>query len=341
MRDTQGWWFYWNFHVSNAAGRTLAFKFTDGNPIGVLGPAVSADHGENWSWLGADSVRGSSFGYAFERDQNDVRFCFAIPYEQRFRYEEGNSSHVRTVELCKSRKGRPVPIWRLGKLDAEPAHRILITARHHACESVANYVLDGIIETVGADTEAGKWFCENVEIMAVPFVDLDGVADGDQGKNRKPHDHNRDYRGESIYPSVRAIRELVGEWSDGKLIAAFDLHCPWIRGDYNEVIYMVGSSDPAIWRQQSVFGGIVEKVQRGTLVYRVSDNLPFGQAWNTGGNYAAGKSFSRWAAELEGVKLSTGIEIPYARANGKAVTAETAREFGCDLAVAIYEYLRD
>lgn len=81
VRDTAGWWFYWNFQVEGAAGRTLVFQFTDGNPIGVLGPAVSADGGSGWRWLGAESVSGNSFRYTFGRNEQEVRFCFAIPYQ--------------------------------------------------------------------------------------------------------------------------------------------------------------------------------------------------------------------------------------------------------------------
>ncbi len=341
LRDTKGWWFYWNFQVEGTGAKTVTFQFTDGNPIGVLGPAASTDRGLSWSWLGAESVSGNSFEYTFDHDKQQVRFCFAIPYDSTFESKHAADPHFEIVQLCRSRKGRRVPRWHFGKLDGEPLHRIFITARHHACESSANFALDGIIEAVLADTAEGKWFRENVEVMAAPFVDFDGVADGDQGKNRKPHDHNRDYGGESIYPSVRAIRQLVPKWSDGKLVAVFDLHCPWIRGEHNEVIYMVGSSDAEIWKQQCAFGEILEEVQTGTLKYRISDNLPFGKAWNTGANYGSGKSCSRWAGELSGVRLSTGIEIPYARANGKTVTAQTAKEFGRDLARAVYHYLRD
>ena len=47
-----------------------------------------------------------------------------------------------------------------------------------------------------------------------------------------------------MYPSVAAIRSFVPEWSQGRLSVAMDLHCPWIRGPHNEVIYMVGRREP-------------------------------------------------------------------------------------------------
>jgi len=80
LRDTQGDWFYWCFRVRGAAGRRLAFTFTRGNPIGVLGPALSADAGLTWKWLGRDAAQGPTFRYSFAPDAAEVRFCFAIPY---------------------------------------------------------------------------------------------------------------------------------------------------------------------------------------------------------------------------------------------------------------------
>src|SRR5215213_4902724 len=52
LRDTEGNWFYWAFRVTGAQNRTLTFEFTQQQPVGVRGPAVSLDDGVNWSWLG-------------------------------------------------------------------------------------------------------------------------------------------------------------------------------------------------------------------------------------------------------------------------------------------------
>ena len=335
MRDTSGWWFYWNFRVRGAAGRTLTFRFTNRNPIGVRGPAVSDDDGKTWSWLGSRSVKGASFRYSFPAGPGAVRFCFAMPYQhadmQQFLKRHSKHKHLAIRELCKTRKGRTVQRIHLGNVTGKPTCRVLLTARHHCCEMMAGYALEGAIAAILAETPDGRWFRKNVEVMAVPFMDTDGVADGDQGKNRKPRDHNRDYVGKSIYPSVRALRELAPKWSAGRLKIAFDLHCPYIRGRHNEVIYMVGSPDKRIWAQQCAFGRILESVRTGPLPYKASDNLPFGKAWNTGANFKAGKSCGRWAAELDGISLAGTFEIPYANVAGKPVTGETARAFGADL----------
>jgi hypothetical protein len=343
LRDTEGWWFYWSFRARGGADRKMTFEFKDPSPIGTRGPACSVDGGRSWRWLGTDCVKGAAFTYSFPAGADEVRFCFAIPYQEadlnRFLKKNGQSPHMSVETHCRTRKGRTTRRIRAGRIEGEPQHRVLLTARHHACESLASYVLEGILQTVLEESGDGRWLREHVEFLAVPFMDKDGVEDGDQGKNRRPHDHNRDYAGTSIYPSVRALREYVPRWSRGRLRLALDLHCPWIRGTRNEMIYMVGGPDLEIWKEVGKFSGILEKVQKGPLVYRKADNLPFGKEWNTGRNYQGKKSCSRWAGELEGIRFATTIETPYANVRKGEVTAESARAFGADVARAIRRYL--
>ena len=95
----------------------------------------------------------------------------------------------------------------------------------------------------------------------------------------------------------------------------------------------------AAWAQQCNFSEILEAIQTGPLRFNASDNLPFGQAWNTADNFQAGKSFTSWARELPGIALATSIEIPYANASGQEVNSRSARAFGRDLTEAIRCYL--
>ena len=342
LRDTEGWWFYWCFRVRGAEGRTLTFNFSEGTPIGVRGPGVSLDEGATWEWLG-EHPGNKSFTYSFPADARSVRFSFGMPYTESqlnaFLNRIGDNPALKKETLCQSRKGRDVERLRIGKLKGEPQFRVLITCRAHCCEMMTSYVAEGLIEAALAADKDGKWFRKNVELLVIPFVDKDGVADGDQGKNRKPRDHNRDFDANSIYPETRALQKFVPRWSAGKLPLTIDLHCPHIRGNFNEFIYLVGSAKPKIWEQQERFGNILERVQKGPLVYRATNNLPFGQAWNTTNNFTAGTSIGRWAGELPGVKLATTIEFPYANALGGEVNANTARAFGNDLSHAIREYL--
>lgn len=343
LRDTEGDWFYWCFRARGAAGRTLTVHFTGSEVVGVRGPGVSLDRGETWTWLGSESGDGHSFAYAVPAGADEVRFSFGMPYQQTrlqaFLTRHAGHAHLRLDELCRTRKGRGVECLHLGRVGNQAPLKVLLTCRHHCCEMMASYALEGLMEEILADGEVGQWSRDQVEFLVVPFADKDGVEDGDQGKNRRPRDHNRDYDGESAHVETASLRNMVPAWSEGQLRLALDLHCPWIRGAHNEVIYLVGSESPERWREQGRFSESLASVQRGPLVFSPADNLAFGQSWNTGKNTAAGMNFSRWASGLSGVRLATSIEIPYANASGREVNQQTAAAFGRDLARALQHYL--
>jgi hypothetical protein len=343
LRDTQGGWFYWCFRVRGAAGRTLRFN---GIPIGVRGPAVSLDEGLTWKWLGKDPETGKkTFTYVFPPDAGAVRFSVGMPYVEadwrRFleRIRADDQPALRIGELCKSRKGRSVEKLHAGRLDGEARFRAVVTARHHSCEMMANYAVEGVVEAVLADDDNGRWLREHVELLIVPFADKDGVEDGDQGKNRKPRDHGRDYDDNALYPETATLRAWLPAWIGGRATVAIDLHCPSLSGKTDEHVYQVGKEKPEVWAEQRRFGKVLEGSRQGPLPYETARDLPFGVAWNKGQNYHLGPSFSRWAATIPGMKLATSFEIPYANAAGVEVNDVSARAFGRDLAVAIRRYL--
>lgn len=348
QRDTQkgGWWFYWNFRLRAPEGRPVTVVFTEKNPIGVRGPAMSGDAGAHWRWLGAEAVTeltvdgkpAWSFQAMVPPGAAEARYAFCIPHGQAqlealLQRHQGHPA-LRREELCRSRKGRSVELLRAGNLTA-PQGFVLVTARHHCCETMGSYALEGLLEAVLAEP---RWR-ERWQLVAVPFVDKDGVEDGDQGKNRAPHDHNRDYNAEPLYPEVAAIQKLGAELGDA-VVAALDLHCPHIRGTWNDRVYFVGPQDEKFWQAEVAFAGVLERVQQGPVRFRASDCLPFGTAWNTGGNYTQGRSFGRWAcATFPGAALACTLEIAYADARGDEVNAESARALGRDLARALIEFL--
>lgn len=340
LRETTGNWFYWCFRVRGAEGRTLRFNFTKTDVLGARGPALSTDGGRTWQWLGTNVVAGRTFTYAFPAETSEAFFSLGMTYTERhwrdFMARLGPRPGLKTGTLCQTPKGRSAEFIRVGKVNGTPAHRVALTARHHACEMMASYELEGIIGAVLADDATGRWLREEVEFLIVPFMDKDGVEDGLQGKNRTPHDPNRDYLGESLYPTVAALKQLLPVWSDGKLRLALDLHCPYLKGAGAERIHFVGGPDAGQWERAGRFCNILERVRTGPLVYRPEDNIPYGKSWNT---LAEPRMFGRWAAGLPGVHFATTVELPYANALGKAVNAESARAFGRDLARAIHEYL--
>ena len=344
LRDTEQDWFYWCFRVRGAAGKTLQFEFTRSRALSDRGPAISLDAGATWRWLGADSRHENTFAYSFPKDVPEVRLSYGMPYQEsnwrRFVDLLAGNPYLSLHSLCTTPKQRPVEYALLGCPDAEPLHRVAITCRHHCCEMMASYALEGLIQWVAVDPDpAARWLREKVQFFIVPFIDLDGVEDGDQGKNRRPHDHGRDYEGTSIYAATAALRNRLPEWGAGRLNVALDLHCPWIAGPNNEAIYLVGAAAGRIEQEQRRFSQYVESARQGPLPFRQQDFLPFGSAWNIASNYA-GKSLAAWLAEWPEIRLATAIEIPYATAHAVEVNPSSARLFGADLGRGFATYLR-
>jgi hypothetical protein len=133
--------------------------------------------------------------------------------------------------------------------------------------------------------------------------------------------------------------KLGGAFSN-RVVASLDLHCPHIRGTWNDRVYMVGAESSKHWKQQQAFAATWERVQEGAIRFRAADCLAFGTAWNTAANYGAGCSSARWAQKAyPAARLIAGIEIAYADALGVEVNAATARALGRDLARALAEHL--
>lgn len=162
LRDTAGDWFYWCFRVRGAAGRTLRFHFTRSLALGVRGPGFSLDRGRTWRWLGKQAGEDHGFAFSFPEAPDEVRFSFGMPYQaahwRAFCRALRPNPQLRQGKLCRTSKGRVVEYARLGCLAAEPAERVAITCRHHCCEMMANYVLEGLIRFVLTGSgKAAEW----------------------------------------------------------------------------------------------------------------------------------------------------------------------------------------
>jgi hypothetical protein len=331
----------------------LNFEFKEG-VIGARGAAVCTDGGWTWRWLSELGASATKFQYKFSSEEKEVFFSQGMNYTernlQRFLEKYKDNSDLKVESLCATKKGRNVELLRIHDNKKPPEFKVFLSSRNHCGEMMATYALEGIIETVLSDTEDGRWLREHADFFIVPLVDKDGVEDGDQGKNRKPHDHNRDYK-QRIHTTVQAITEQVPKWLDGKPLFFMDMHCPWLRGGTDplhiekgtsEYLYFVGiNADEKFSKGLQRFGTILEKERKGSIPYKALNNMPFGVSWNTAANYKAPnlQKCDEWGATLPNVVFSSAIEVPFANAEGAVVDADSARILGHDLARAIRIYL--
>ena len=337
---TEGDWFYWYFKISGTAGKKIRFQFEQDNVFTRYGPAYSINNNKNWKWYGENRVSDNGFTFDFAPEDTVGYFSMAFPYTAKSLYEflesTKNSESCIIDTLCLSPENRIVEKIIISSVNGTK-RKVLITARHHACEMMASYVLEGIINSLLNDVDLQD-MRGDTEFLIIPFMDKDGVENGEQGKNRIPRDHNRDYDDEPVHNSTAALKKFVSEWSNGKLKFALDLHCPWIHGNRNEDIYIVGAQYPEIEAEQKVFSKLLEKHSSGEIKSIHKNFLPFGEAWNTGANYTKGISFAGWAAQLEGIEMATTLEYPYSNISGMMVMKDNSRIFGKNVAYSIKEY---
>jgi hypothetical protein len=340
LRDTTEWWFWWAFRVTGGAGRRLTFRFTDGDVFSAIGPCASWG-GDEWQWLGRDADKMTGFTAEIPEGVDSAYFAFAPLYTRRhldtFTAEmESVRVPLHLATLCVGEAGADVPLLRVGASGQANLRQVVLTARMHACETMASFVLEGMVrEWAVGDSEEARWLRDNCVLNAVPLMDADGVERGDQGKMRGPHDHNRDFSDAPLYASVRALQEMLRN-DRGQIDLYLDLHCPWVRYGLNETIFFVGVQEP-FQREQLRFAGLLESIHSGNVPYRATDIIPFGEDWNTG----PATSSAAWVQTEIQPRLASVLEVAYAQARGGTVTPYGLREFGQSLARAIGAYLRE
>ncbi|MBE6615553.1 MAG: hypothetical protein E7631_09655 [Ruminococcaceae bacterium] len=322
IRDTEGDWFYWAFCVEEAAGMTLTFRFPYDARVGRFGPAVSHDL-KNWHWLDVPSW-GDSFTYTFGPGENKVFFAHNMLYHPERFLDFCMNKELPVETVCPSVKGRDLPGTRFGSGDKW----ILLTARHHACESTGSYVLEGVLDTLLPVLP------EEYSVLVIPFVDYDGVVDGDQGKNRKPHDHNRDYTDEPIYAVVDYMMQFGRK---NNLMYTFDFHSPWHQGSQNDHVFLSRSTE-AMEPFTDHFAEFFKKETADIVLHydRIHDVGP-NEQWNDENSPNSKNYFSKQSS----VKLSVTLETPYFGLAETKISQSNMLELGEAFGRAILCYITE
>ncbi len=321
-RDTDDDWFYWCFALEGAEGKTLTFDFGDKHWVGYFGAAVSTDY-KTWRWSGEVSDT-TKFSYTFGKDEKLVYFAHDILYRPEYFFEFAKRLGLGVEALCRTNKGRDIPCFSFGSGDVS----IVLTSRHHACESTGTYVLEGVVEELLKNPiERCRFFC-------VPMVDYDGVCDGDQGKNRRPHDQNRDYGENPIYESTKAIMAFCEE-NDTRL--AFDFHSPWHFSGENDWTFIVQKSHE---KEKSLnrFGEILEScITKDAFRYEHKHDHGTGVTWNK----CDSNTFIHYVLKRPGSDIALTLETAYFGEKNNIFTPERGRELGRCFARALKLYIEE
>ena len=180
----------------------------------------------------------------------------------------------------------------------------------------------------GAGGFSGAEFLKTHALYIVPFIDIDGVENGDQGKNRAPHDHNRDYISQPIYNVTRAFLSLL---QDKKVQVFADFHDPGLYGGVNDCLSFVYGKEPDV--ALDTLAKIFENEMRGAYFpYEAENNTRLNTLWNVPAP-SAKDHFS-----IAGSEISVIIETPYFGL--KLPKEEAFIEIGSRFVSALDKYLK-
>lgn len=316
IRDTTEWWFYFSFRAEATIEGTYTFHFTNREVISKFGPAISLD-GDNYFFDESTFIDHSTFKM-FIKENQIIYFAFSYPYKTSdFEKFLKNNQYLETHKMEETtNRGRTQYVYTFGN---KKGKIFSLTARHHSCETLASYVLEGFIEEIHKTDLIDKYL-----FSIIPFVDLDGVVDGDQGKSRAPHDHNRDYIDNPIYSSIRYIKNTY----HNNLAYFFDFHCPGKWGGIHDYLSII-EGDESLSSRQKEYSEILESIQREGIPYDKKHNIEYLAYWNLPS--ANGRSFFT----KENVKLGFTLEVPYFGEKEKPYTILELRELGKNMAKAL------
>ena len=313
-------------------GRELTLQLEGIDPVAGFVPLyVSWDDGRTWQRTEtAESpykltVQGESLEVSrnlpFGHDDL-LAWCAAVA-------REVDGRRTRVESLCRSRQGRDVPMLVSEPADAD-APLVWVHARSHAFESHSSRVAAALAHwLLGAEGEPLR---RQAMVCITPMIDVDAVAMGSAGKNRSPHDPNRDFVQEH-YPQVAAIKQRLAALTRQRRLAVFiDLHSPWF---YNRCEWYVAPDErehlsPLV----DTYMQVLERIEarnswHNELVDYTRQNVQRDPRY---------QGASRWARQAFPEALSTTMEVAHDRdADDRSMTPQGLDDFARALGLTFTE----
>ncbi len=244
----RGWPAWWYFKLEGVEkGETITLQVGGGQKGGWALPQRAAFSLDNATWTHTEAGKrdGERITYQVKVEGTAAWFAWGPPFvlshaEELIQQAKKISSHVEPFELCKTRAGRVVPAMKIAFPGATGKDRLAlwVQARQHAWESGSCWVCRGFVEWLLSDDPRAIALRKKADVYVVPIMDVDNVETGNGGKNETPHDHNRDWSAEPIYPAVKAVQERIRQLNMAGTFALFvDLHNPG-PGDRQPYFYV-------------------------------------------------------------------------------------------------------
>ena len=310
-----------------------------GDTPAVMRPVVQHADGD-WERLGPgtredlpDGRFVASWSMEPPNPSAEVAFCYPYGRSEIDLLVRETGGYWRADTIGVSQGGRP--LVRLSNGDGstdEGARRagLFLLARQHSGETGGSWMLDGFLRGLA---EAGD---DAPLVWAVPLANIDGVENGDYGKDNFPYDLNRAWGAPPMRHEVLAIQRDAARWQARCTPAlALDFHSP--GGCETTGIYpFVPSpdSDPDGHQLVAPWADALKAALTPTYAdQEFSRVASYASRWET----PSGAAYFRSAF---GIAACT-LEVPYSMIGELVLTRAHYREAGRRAAAAVLSRLAD
>ncbi len=339
---TESLWFCFRANSEGAPPSRLRITLT--NPDTLLGvghgdhvyPVVkrNADSSDtDWERLSAGTVQELPDGrwnvyWDIEKPGSSVDVAVCYPYGpdelSTLLADTNKAFSVDTIGV--TQHGRPML-----RLSNDPGSAggdragVFLMARQHSGETTGSWVLDGILR------EFARHGGKAPLAWVVPFTNLDGVIEGDYGKDPFPWDLNRAWSSPAMRHEILVIQRDADRWRKRcRPVFALDLHAP--GANENAGVYAF-QPDPGratgAWQRSNQWA---TALRDGIGEYAWSE---FDRVVHYGSRWQGSQTMQRWFEE-RGI-TALGIETPYGSIGETVLTRESYREIGARMARVIIE----
>ncbi len=201
---------------------------------------------------------------------------------------------------------------------------LYLIARQHSAESSGSWVLDGFLRHIASlgDNAPLVW--------SVPLTNIDGVEQGDYGKDNFPYDLNRAWGSPPMRHEVLVFQRDIQRWKARcRPALAIDFHAPGAC-ESNGLYCFLPNPEKYPEHHQAVvkFANAVETAL--TPTYAAS---PFGRVANYASRWETPRFASYFWSRCKAASFT--IENPYAMVGDLVLTREHYREAGKRIASAV------
>lgn len=345
-------WFH--IEVTDLGGAPVIFRWEnpditlgDSSQLSRIRPVVSAE-GQPARRLPETSVealpdgrRRIVFTHPGGAQRVTAAFCYPYgPQDLEATLAETGSAWERSV-IGVTGQGRPLPRLRLAhpapsEASQRPLPGLYLLARQHAGETPGSWVLDGILRFLASDEPEPRELGEALDVWVVPFVDLDGVVNGDYGKDALPWDFNRAWEPMPMRPEVQAIqRDLLRFATLATPRLVIDLHAPG-HSTPDLYVQLPREQRPAPQQQAALrFAELMADHWPDLDPKSLARPTRYSSRWN------ALATVGTWVWDYLEETVEVTVETSYQSLAGRPLDPHGYREVGCGIALTAATWLRE